>query len=136
LAKQFEVDNAVVEITDRISYYHALLTLQQADALFIPGSDDPKYTASKIFPYLLAHKPLLAIFNAQSSAINILTEFGVRNVYNYDKTPDINMKVAGFFKQLINGDAKETYDPAAFEKYSAEMMTKHQCDLFNMIKLR
>ena len=50
LAKQFNVENSVIEITDRISYYHALATLQKADVLFIPGSDGPGYTASKIYP--------------------------------------------------------------------------------------
>jgi hypothetical protein len=71
-AKQLGVESQVVEITARIGYYHTLTTLQQADALFIPGSDDPQYTASKIFPYLLTNKPLLAIFNSKSSALNIL----------------------------------------------------------------
>ncbi|HEY9196635.1 MAG TPA: hypothetical protein VIM77_10230, partial [Mucilaginibacter sp.] len=43
LAEQYGLERQVTEITGRISYYHTLVTLQQADALFIPGSDDPKY---------------------------------------------------------------------------------------------
>ena len=72
IAKQFGVEQNVIEITDRVSYYHTLTILQQADALFIPGSDDPKYTASKIYPYLLTKKPLLAIFHPESPAVDVL----------------------------------------------------------------
>jgi len=72
LAAEYGVQNNVVEITDRISFYHALSTLHQADALFVPGSDDPKYTASKIYPYLLTRKPLMAIFHSNSTAVDVL----------------------------------------------------------------
>jgi len=134
LAEQFGITAQVIELTARIGYYHTFITLQQADALFIPGSDDPQYTASKIYPYLLTHKPLLAIFNSQSSAIGILDEFGAKHAYSYDKTADLNAKIAGFFKDVINGDAlTDAYDPTAIKKYSAQMMTKRQCDLFNLV---
>jgi hypothetical protein len=136
LATQFGIEEHVEEITSRIGYYHTLITLQQADALFIPGSDDPNYTASKIYPYLLTNKPLLAVFNAQSPAINILNEFGVKHVYSYDKTPGIHSKIELFLKEVINGDMDEqAYNPVAIKKYSAQTMAKRQCDLFNLINL-
>jgi hypothetical protein len=136
LAKEYGVEKNVVEITDRIGYYHTLFTLQQADGLFIPGSDDPAYTASKIYPYLLTHRPLLAIFNAQSSVIRILKEFGVKNQYSYDETPGLAEKISSFFRQVLNGGSNaDEYNPVAVKKYSARMMTKRQCDLFNMVNL-
>jgi hypothetical protein len=134
LAEKFGVQDNVVEITSRIGYYHTLNTLLHADALFIPGSDDPKYTASKIYPYLLTYKPLLAIFNSQSSAIKILEEFGAAKAYSYDCTPQINVKIDTFLKQVVNGNTiKPAYNPLAIEKYSARMMTKYQCELFNAV---
>lgn len=132
LAKQYGIEEHVVEITDRISYYQTLLTLQQADALFIPGSDDPKYTASKIFPYLLTRKPVLAIFNAASSAIPIMQQYGVVHVYNYDNIPPESL--LAFFKQLIQGNLKPVeYNTDAVKKYSAHEMTLAQCHLFDTI---
>ena len=50
-----------------------LIPCNMQDALFMPGSDDPAYTASKIYPYLLTRKPLLAIFNAESPALAVLS---------------------------------------------------------------
>lgn len=134
LAKQYGVDSNVIEFTDRISYYQTLLTLQQADALFIPGSDDPKYTASKIYPYLSTGKPLLAVFNAQSSAINILQEYGAKNVYSYDKTPDVKLKALNFLTILMNGNIESPcYNAEAIEKYSAKQMALQQALLFDEV---
>jgi Glycosyltransferase Family 4 len=134
LAKQFGIENNIVEITDRISYYHTLITLQQADALFIPGSDDPKYTASKIYPYLLTRKPLLAIFNAKSSAIGVLKEYGVEHVYGFNSGNDVDVKIYNFLKRVVSHDIKEyDYNANAVKKYSAENRTGQQCLLFQAV---
>ena len=132
LAQQFGIENYIVEVTDRISYYHTLLTLQQANALFIPGSDDPQYTASKIFPYLLTGKPVLAVFNKASSAIPIMEEYGVQHTYNYDKvSPE---QLSDFFNQLVNDTFNAVdYNADAIKKYSAAEMTRAQCHLFDKI---
>jgi hypothetical protein len=132
LAKACGVENHVIEITDRIGYYHTLSTLQQADALFIPGSDDPAYTASKIFPYLLTGRPLLCCFNSGSSAIEILNEYGATDSYPYDTTKDINDKIYDFVMKLLTDELRpQVYNKVAEEKYSAQNMTKRQCELFD-----
>jgi len=132
LAKQYGIADQVIEITDRISYYQTLFTLQQADALFIPGSDDPKYTASKIFPYVLTKKPVLAVFNAASSAIPIMQQYGVEHVYNYDDVTSENLFI--FFEQLIKGNFQAVeYNAETVKKYSAHEMTLAQCRLFDRI---
>jgi len=132
LAQQYGVADHVVEISDRISYYHTLLTLQQASALFIPGSDDPQYTASKIYPYLLTQKPLLAIFNGQSSAIPILREYSLKHVYDYETVTETN--ITDFFSELNNSDSElPLYNQEAINKYSAQQMTVNQCQLFNQV---
>lgn len=134
LAREYDLGEHIVEITDRISFYHALVTLQQADALFIPGSDDPKYTASKIYPYLLCRKPLLTVFNSASSAVNILNEFGSFHNYTYDATPDLHSKIYHFLLMMLNGEFEpETYNKTAEEKYSARNLTKQQCALFDRV---
>ena len=133
LAKEFGIEDNVIEITDRISYYHTLSTLQQADALFIPGSDDPNYTASKIYPYLLTNKPLLAVFNGKSPALNVLAEYDAPFAYNYDDE-NIQFKIAAFFKSVALGEiAVKHYNNDAAKKYSAEHMTQQQCLFFDRV---
>nr|WP_294794365.1 glycosyltransferase [uncultured Mucilaginibacter sp.] len=134
LAKQMGVEDSVIEITDRITYYHALVTLQQADALFIPGSDDPNYTASKIYPYLLAKKPLLAIFNPKSPALNELKLCGAQYAYGYDDAPELDKNLHRFFLKLMNDSFDPTeYDTQQLKQFSAQQMTKKQCQLFNQV---
>lgn len=133
LAKQMGIGDNVIEITDRISFYHTLLTLQNADALFIPGSDDPKYTASKIYPYLSTHKRMLVVLNRNSSAMQILREYNVKHLYHYDE-PDLNVKINRFFSELPDKRLPEIqYNIDAINKYSAKNMTRRQCALFDKV---
>lgn len=66
----------VRENPDRLGYSDMLRKLMDSDALVAFGSDDPAYTASKIYPYLLAGKPLLAIFHENSSVVRLMHEAG------------------------------------------------------------
>ena len=132
LAKKYGVDAAVIEITDRISYYHTLLTLQQADALFIPGSDDPKYTASKIYPYLLTQKPLLAIFNEKSNAVEAIkdcTGDAIILTFN-ENTPNLTTNLFQTLTDWGNGLFKQLCLSGNFKKYSSENLTGKQAELF------
>ncbi|GAA4854119.1 glycosyltransferase [Luteimonas vadosa] len=76
LAQERGVGDVVSEQTDRIGYGTTLWCLRNADALMVPGSDDPAYTASKIYPYLLAGKPLLAIFHRRSTVVELFRRAG------------------------------------------------------------
>jgi hypothetical protein len=76
LSAEFGLEQMVVEHTDRIPYSQTLRCLLDADALMVPGSDDPGYTASKIYPYLLAGKPLLTVFHQESSVVRLVEEVG------------------------------------------------------------
>lgn len=72
IAAEFGLQHLVDESPDRIDYARALWCLRNADALVVPGSDDPAYTASKIYPYLLAGRPMLAIFHARSTVVDLI----------------------------------------------------------------
>ena len=76
LATEYGLEDIVAEHPDRIPYFEALRCLLDADALIVPGSDDPGYTASKIYPYLLAGKPLLAVFHEASSVVGLIRNVG------------------------------------------------------------
>lgn len=76
LAREFGLLEQMDELTDRIPYVEALKCLTDADALIAIGSDDPGYTASKMYPYLLAGKPMLAIFHGKSSVVDLIDRVG------------------------------------------------------------
>jgi len=133
VAAMFCVDDCVYEQTDRITYYEALKTIMTADALLIIGSDEPHYTASKLYPYLLTQKPLLALFNVQSPALKVMDEYGAKYAYSYN-APDIDIRINDFLKELKSGQlTKQEYDVEAEKKYSAGNLTKRQCELFDQV---
>ena len=135
LAKQYGVGGSVVEITDRISYYHALATLQQADALFIPGSTDPQYTASKIYPYMLLKKPLLAILHEKSSAVEIISECSknAQLAIFTNSTGVIQESVYRVLEQWASGTLIPVETLPAFDAYSSRNLTRLQTDIFNLV---
>ena len=64
------------EYPSRIPYREVLALLQRSGALVVFGSDDPAYTASKIYPYLLAGRPLLVICHRDSPLVALLQAVG------------------------------------------------------------
>jgi len=71
LAREMGVAEFVTEIPQRLPYLEALNVLIQSDDLLALGSDEPHYTASRIFPKLLARRPLLALYHTASSVCSI-----------------------------------------------------------------
>lgn len=74
---------SVQEITGRIPYYEGLSLLNMANGLLIPGSDDVGYTPSKIFPYLLTGKPVLAIMREESPAVGIFSKYSMHPLIKF-----------------------------------------------------
>jgi hypothetical protein len=72
LAAECGVADAVTEAPGRLDYLDALSVLTQASGILLLGSSEPHYTASKLYPALLAKRPLLALFNDASSVVSIL----------------------------------------------------------------
>ncbi|MBS1519464.1 MAG: glycosyltransferase [Bacteroidetes bacterium] len=131
LAKQFGIENNVIELTDRISFYHALATLQDADALFIPGSDSPGYSASKIYPYLVTQKPLIAIFNRDSNIVNTIRE--CTSGVNLHTFPDDDAQAKPVYATLRDWGVKSLQPITlkdGFDHYSAKNLTRLQTELF------
>ncbi len=64
----------------------ALNVLIQSDGLLVLGSDEPHYTASRIFPMLLTQRPLLGLYHTASSVCSIATVAAGVVVITHDHT--------------------------------------------------
>ena len=71
-AERFGVDDVVDETPLRIDYLDALTVLTDSSAILLMGSSERHYTASKLYPALLAKRPLLAVYHGESSVVSIL----------------------------------------------------------------
>ena len=134
LAAEFGLGDIISETTDRIPYFEALQCLLDAEALFIPGSNDSGYTASKLYPYILARKPLLAVFHAQSSVVKILKSTKAGTVVAFESGESVEA-VSGRilttnWLQTTNTEFPAT-DWKGFEPYTAREMTRRLCEVFD-----
>lgn len=128
IAEEHGVRDLVSERVERVGYFVALKTLLAADAIVIPGSDDPGYNPSKIAPCFLAHKPVLALAPAGSTL-----EHSVRAMDFATLAPS-EAEVVEFLRTLLAGLATPARSAAAvahFEStHTARARTRQQCDLF------
>ncbi len=84
----------VSEHCHRVPYFEALHYLTRADALMVIGSDDPTYSASKIFPYLFAQRPLLTLAHEQSQMIPLASGQGISTTYGFTQQTSIDALAA------------------------------------------
>jgi hypothetical protein len=144
LAREAGLEDIVSEVTDRIPYFEALQCLLDADALLMPGSDDPGYTASKIYPYILARKPLLAVFHEKSSVVGILQKTRAGTVVPFSSADTVQaasdrILASGWLQSLIPDSSRRSQtkadlpstDWSAFEPYTAREMTRRLCEVFD-----
>jgi len=137
IAQQYEVAQYVNETTDRLPYFKSLKALCDSDILLIPGSTDSDYTASKLFPYILTEVPILAVFNQQSSVVNILKDTQAGEVVSFNEQKDTEQLPLNILNTLENMLHKIPYKPDTrwdkFKPFSAQSMTKKQCDYFDHV---
>lgn len=122
LAADYGLQDLVKEHTDRIPYSQTIRCLLDAHCLIVPGSNDPGYTASKIYPYLLAAKPLLTVFHENSSVVSLIHRAGGGVVipFRNDETPDaIGKRVLSEAFSADGGLRKVPLDQDAFAGHTA-----------------
>ncbi|TXE09283.1 glycosyltransferase family 4 protein [Gelidibacter salicanalis] len=73
-AKDYGLEDIVVEHRERFPFLHILNFLSKADRVMLFGSTEKHYTASKTFQCLLSKRPLLSMLHAESSAVDVIRE--------------------------------------------------------------
>jgi len=139
IADQEGVAAMVSEYPERVSYGTALQALVDADALIIPGSIDPSYSASKIFPCIVARKPLLAIFHEQSPIHEIVASTSSGICIPFSSPTTIDQLSEAIEAQWLSQNAflnTPSTNWCAFSPYTAKQMTKELSVFFDEVVLR
>ncbi|BAY18532.1 hypothetical protein NIES21_43790 [Anabaenopsis circularis NIES-21] len=136
IAQELGVADLVTEHPERIPYFEALKILTDSNAILLIGSNDSTYTASKLYPCILARKPILAVFHYQSSVVEILQkcQAGESVTFNSDSQPEnLLVEMTNAVQKLL--DLPNTYIPetnwSTFKPYTAKEMTRKQCQIFD-----
>lgn len=137
VAAEIGVGAYVEERTERLPYFEALQLLRDADFLLLVGSDDPGYSASKVYPYLAAGKPILAVVHERSSLVRILQDARA-HVVTFSEGRDLDAPVrqaVDAWRRLLDGSGAAVGPGAASleEAYSAREMVRRQCLMFDRV---
>jgi hypothetical protein len=136
IAEEKGIQHIVDEHPPRVAYLDALQILLDSHALLVIGSDAPHYTASKVFPNILAQRPVLALFHEQSSVVSILRDTMAGDVITFSPDHPISDQVEEIYKQ-IRGILMlpRSYQPPtrwdAFEQYTTRSMTRRLASVFD-----
>lgn len=134
LARTEGVDHLVFEISQRVPYLEALALLANAHGLLMIGSDEPHYTASKIYPNLMAGRPYLSLFHASSSSHRILSEAGGGIALAFDSSAaleNLGCELERAIEKLAtDAESLGEADQAAYAPYTAYASAGRYAALF------
>lgn len=127
IGKQEGIADSVAEHCYRVPYFDALHYLTRADALIVVGSNDPTYSASKIFPYLFARRPIITIAHEKSLMLPLARSQGIATTYGFNNDAHIDALVDQIHLEWFAGGGCHRPPPCdlgALEPHTADNMTK------------
>lgn len=127
LAEEEGVDDLVVEMPERVPFLEALNILVNSQGLLLIGSDEPHYTASKIYPALMSARPYVSLFHRLSSAHEILTAAGGGKaiaISNLSELPALTSELRDALVQLsTTPELFGRANPATYAAYTAHSVS-------------
>lgn len=141
IADEMGVAAAVREVPPRLDYLDALNVQLQAHAILLIGSMEPHYTASKVFPALLSGRPILAVYHARSSVVDILTGRPATNVLTFGPgdpaqlAPNVAEAWAGVIENAASGApaAAIAGDEERIKAWSAPVLAGELARVFDRV---
>jgi len=135
-AREFGVDDIVEEIPRRVPHLEAIQILLDSDTLVVLGSEASHYTGSKIFPYILAAKPLLAVLHEESNAGKLLRELCAGNAVTFGAdrpvmsvVEEIGLAIEEWLRLPAGWIPQTKWEK--FEPYTARAVTANLAEVFN-----
>jgi len=138
VAHLFDCDGLVSETPTRLGHLQALHQQLSADVLLLLGTSDPAYSPSKLYPYFLSGRPILAVVASGGILEELLRELCCAVVVAFNPSgPDDRTRdqLAAFFANALASfppGSLPTRNEALFrQEYLAKSLTKRQCALFD-----
>ena len=129
------VGDLVVEIPERVSFLDALSILANSQGLLLIGSDEPHYTASKIYPTLMSGRPYVSLFHRASSAHEILSKAGGGFALAFADRAELDSLGSALAVALFRLATKVRLFPApdrsVYSKFSADEIARRFADILD-----
>lgn len=135
IAEEYGLGEITIENTSRIPYFESLKVLSDATILFVPGSDNVGYTASKIYPYVWFNKPMITLFHSSSSVNTFMKDCNAGLALQFDTSTEdeIMDSIIEYIKLKINRQSTNEINWNSFEKYTSRYQVNMQVELFNNV---
>jgi hypothetical protein len=136
VAQQAGVGACVSERVARVPYFEGLQLLKDADFLVLISSDDPAYTPSKAYPYLMAGKPILAVLHERSSLLPVLRESRAATVITFSdggREKAVEALLHAWRRMMGRLGSPMEPDARLLHRFSAPEMARRQCAVFNRV---
>jgi glycosyltransferase involved in cell wall biosynthesis len=137
LAERYGISDFVSETPQRVPYMQALDLLANSHALILIGSDEPHYTASKIYPALLSGRPIIALFHQASSAYEILQRSGGARVIGFDtheKLRTMTDAIANALREIVlTPQTVGSIDRSVVAGYEASVIAARYAEIFDRL---
>lgn len=136
LSKAWGVSDLVAETPGRVPFLEALSILANSDGILLVGSDEPHYTASKIYPALMSGRPHVAVFHAASSASKVLRSAGggtLRTFRDDDELKASAPRIADAIIDLLGGAYPQIQLPLAYSAYTTESVSRSFAEVFSTV---
>jgi len=135
-AVEMGLGDLVSEQPARVSYLDAMQILLDSHALVLIGSIEAQYTASKVFPYILSQRPLLALFHEASSVVQIIREVNAGEVITFSEERDLATRVDAVGQSLerllrLPSETKPDIDWDVLEAYTARGVCREFATIFD-----
>lgn len=130
LAAEYGLGPMVHEVPERIPYSEALRCMLDASAVMALCSNDASYTASKIYPCLLAGKPLLVLCREGSGVAQLMEKVGGGVCVTFDGSGDGGDAVESVRRHWLEGEARQRrvpLDAVKFEPFTDRGSARALC---------
>jgi len=129
LVREKGIESFITEHPERVSYFESLQIMSDAHGLLMLGNPSPHYTASKVFPYILSRRPILALFHEQSSVVSILEETQAGRLVTFSSDRPIASQINTIYEELktlisLPVGSEPATNWAAFEHYTTRSMAQ------------
>ena len=134
IAREVGIESYVDEWPSRVAYLDSLQIMTDSHALLLVGSEEPHYTASKVFPYVLSGLPVFAIFHEASTVNQILNSYPYSQLVTFgsERPHEKIEEIFNKLQQTIVGEGlKRDFTPLArAEELTTRSMTARLADCF------
>ena len=133
IANACGVGSFVHEHRQRVPYFDALYYLKNADALIAVGSNDPTYSASKFFPYVLARRPMILVFHEDSPVLRFANDVSFGTRFSFGDALSIEPLTHRIAEEWFTQGRHKVvtdFNVTKFEPYTALHLTKRLAELF------